>query len=651
MAAESTSTESRPSSPPSGGRGWSWPLLTLVLALVVYWPALNYGLIWDDPLWYQQGRDRLALELFVSLPTYQFYRPLSLLYNRQFVSAEGVVNAPLLHALQIAAHCAATLLLLPALAALGVERWTARLTTLFFAVFPLSFQAVAWQAPQGPHVVLWLLLALLAAHDYRRRGGRLSLLVSLPVYIVALLFQESALPLVFLFFWLAVGNRSLTDWRSWPRWPLLHLALAGLYLLIWLNVPRRADVTGAGFQLNVLAYLLQGIVFPVARLAAGALQDWATALQAAVFAIAVAVLALGAWRSQGRRTALLAALWTGAGLAPAWAGLSWDYVAIGERLFYVAAPGIALLWASVASRAFTATRPVSRVLGGAILLGVMWFSLQHLRDLQQLYAAGTHHLQRAAALLAERPGQRLLFVNFPDRFELRPPYYPLGFWGLTLAPPVVKLSDFARALNGPVSAEDETLAAFLTGADERAAWPYRVDLRGVNSAPEVIVAAARRADRVFISEYQPDGALYLREAGAVRDVASNGAALAVFGEQAHLVSATVHEGKRVTVRLVWRALKAFGYDETIFVHLWQGTTFVRSADGDSLAELVPLYAWPVISEIEDVREIDARDLLPGTYTVRVGLYRRSDGGRLPATAADGSRFPDDAVTVGGFQVR
>jgi hypothetical protein len=644
MAAESPSTEARV-------LRWGWPLLLLALVLAVYGPALNYGLIWDDPLWYQQGRGRPALELFVSLPTYQFYRPLSLLYNRQFVSAEGVVNARMLHALQIAAHCAATLLLLPALAALGVERWTARLTALFFAVFPMSFQAVAWQAPQGPHVMLWLLLAMLAAHGYQRRGRRLILLASLLAYAAALLFQESALPLVFLFFWLAAGDRPLTDWRSWPRWPLLHLALAGLYLLIWLNVPRRDDVTGAGFQLHVLAYLLQGIVFPAAQLAAGALHGWAPALLAAVFAAAVTALALGAWRMQGWRTALLAVMWTGAALAPAWAGLSWDYVAVGERLFYMAAPGIALLWASVASRLFTETRPVQRALGGAALLGVMWFSLQHLRDLQPLYAAGTHHLQRAVAVLAERPGQRLLFVNFPDRFELRPPYYPLGFWGLTLAPPVVTLSDFTRALNGPFSAEDESLAAFITGADDRAAWPYRVDLRGVNSAPEVIVAAARRTDHVFISEYQPDGTLHLREAGAVRDVASNGAVLAAFGEQAQLVAATVQEGERVTVRLVWRALKAFGYEETIFVHLWRGEDFVQSADGDSLAELVPLYAWPPGSEIEDVREIQTRDLPPGRYTVRVGLYRRSDGGRLPAIAPDGSRFPDDAVSVGVFQVR
>jgi hypothetical protein len=525
-----------------------------------------------------------------------------------------------------------------------VERWAARLGALFFAIFPFGFQAVAWQAPQGPQVVAWLLLAVLAADRFHRRGSRLFLLLSLLAYAIALLFQESALPFVFLFFWLAAAERR--------RWPLWHLALAGVYVLIWLNVPRRGDVTGAGFQVNVLAYLLQGVAFPAARLAAGFVQTWTPAALAALFAFFGATLIAGAWRAQGGRTALLAMLWTGAGLAPAWVGLSWDYVSVGERLFYVAAPGIALLWAGGAAGPFIGQRLAPRALGGMILLSVLWFSLQHLRDLQQLYAAGTHHLQRAVTVLAERPGERLLFVNFPDRFELRPPYYPLGFWGLTLAPPVVTLSDFAGASRGGPSAEDESLAAFLTGADDRAAWPYRVDLRGVNSAPEVIVDTAQRADRVFISEYQPDGSLHLREAGALR-AASSHTALAAFAEQAELASATVveKEGERVTVHLVWRSLKAFGYDETIFVHVWRGDEFVQSADGDSLAELVPLYAWPPGSEIEDVREINTRGLPAGEYTVRVGLYRRSDNGRLAAVAGDGSRFPNDAAPVGVFQVR
>lgn len=631
---------------------WGWPALLLALILIIYWPALNYGLIWDDPLWYRQGQGHSLLELFTALPTYQFYRPLSILYNQQFVSAEGVVNAPLLHALQLAAHCAATLLLGPALAALGVEHWAARLSALFFAVFPFSFQAVAWQAPQGPHVMLWLLLAVLAAHRYRQQRRGLFLVLSLAAYAVALLFQESALPLVFLFLWLTSKDQQPENRPRGPRWSLLHLALAGLYLLIWLNVPRRADVTGAGFQLNVLAYLLQGVVFPVGRLAAGFGQGWTPAALAALFAVAGAVLAASAWRAQGWRTVLLAVLWMGAGLGPAWVGLSWDYVSVGERLFYVAAPGIALLWASWAALAFTAKRAVARALGGLVLLGIVWASLQHLRDFQQIYAAGTQHLQRAVAVLAERPDQRLLFVNFPDRFELRPPDYPLGFWGLTLAPPVVTLRDFVRASRGGASAEDESLAAFLTGADDRTAWPYRVDMRGVNSAPEVIVDATRRADRVFISEYQPDGTLHLREAGAVRD-ASRSVAQVTFGDQAQIVSASINqsESERIGVRLVWRALQAFSYDETIFVHVWRGDEFVQSADGDSLAELVPLYAWPPGGEIEDVREIGTRGLPAGEYTVRVGLYRRSDGGRLAAVAADGNRWPDDAVPLGSFQVR
>jgi len=92
---------------------WFYGLLALIV-LALYLPALRFGLIWDDPHWYRQGAGRALWEFFLPLPTYQFYRPLSILLNQQFVTAAGIVNAPLAHAVQIGAHLAAALLGLPA---------------------------------------------------------------------------------------------------------------------------------------------------------------------------------------------------------------------------------------------------------------------------------------------------------------------------------------------------------------------------------------------------------------------------------------------------------------------------------------------------------------------------------------------------------
>lgn len=626
---------------PALGVWWAGLLAVAVLAL--YLPSLRYGLIWDDPLWYRQGAGQSLWQLFTALPTYQFYRPLAIWLNRQFVSPEGLIHAQALHALQIGAHLVSTLLCVPALQAAGLAHWPARLGGLFFALFPMGFQAVAWQAPQGPLLVAWLLLAILAAHRFQRSQHVRWLLASLGAYGVALLFQESALPFVFVFFWLAAR-----DWPRRRRWPWLHLVLAVAYTLLWLNVPRQSGVTGQGFQINVLAYLLQGVTFPMARLIAVWASGWTVEALTTLFALIIGLLVLGLWRAGEGRAALFSALWIGAGLLPVWAGLAWDYVYIGERLLYVAAPGIAALWAGWAAWSFSAAPRWRRAWGGLVLLGVLLVSLQHLVEFQRLYAAGTAHLQQAVSALAARPGQRVLFINFPDRFELRPPRYPLGFWGVTLAPPVVHLADFARAQTGR-SADDESLAAFLTGADERAAWRYRVDMRGVNSAPQVLWEAAQRADVVYLSEYEPGGTLHLREVGSVRPAAS-GAYRARFADQAQLVDAELMRGERVSLRLVWRALKPFGYEETIFVHLWRGAEFVISQDGDSLGELIPLWAWQPGWEIVDVREIDTRGLPPGEYELRVGLYRRGDGSRLEAASPAGQRVPDDAVSVGTFHL-
>ena len=182
--------------------GWWFYLLLAAIVLVMYAPSLRFGLIWDDPTWYQQGAGQSLWRILAGLPSYQFYRPLAILFNRQLVSTNGVVNVPLAHILHVTVYLVTVLACAPMLRAFGFELWHARLSVLLFAVNPFAFEAIAWQAPPQPVALMWLVLALLAAVRFTQSRRMVWLGLSLLTYAAALLFQEGVLPFVFLFFWL-----------------------------------------------------------------------------------------------------------------------------------------------------------------------------------------------------------------------------------------------------------------------------------------------------------------------------------------------------------------------------------------------------------------------------------------------------------------
>jgi hypothetical protein len=631
---------------------WWWGCLLAVVVLALYAPALRFGLIWDDPRFYASGMTQSSLWQVLTSPqppTFQFYRPVAVLYNRLFVSPEGMVNAPLAHALQIGMHLVATLISVPILRAFKFNPAHARLTALCFAIFPFSFQAVAWQQNQQPLVLFWVLLSVLAAVGFRQRRSLVWLGLSLVAYALALLVQEGAVLFVVVFFWLAVTDRQV--FRLQERvWPLLHLGLALTYVWIWLSMPHQSSVTGQGFQIKSAGYLLQGVVFPVARLMGGTASNWPLGVLMGLFVALGLLLVPGVWKWESAQVAVLCATWIAVGLLPVWGGLASWYVLSGPRLFYAASLGIAGLWGGWAAWAFSSRQPRwRRWVGGLALVLVLTVSLQQWWQFCKLYREGTQHLARAVQLLEAAPDGRLLFVNFPDHIEVYPRPYPIGTVDLILAPVVQNLSDYARAEAGR-SGEDRSLSAFLAGADERGAWPYYVDMRGEDTSPEGLVQAALWADAVYLTHYLPGGRLDLQQVGDVRPAQSPVTPIAAWEDSVQLVGAevSVSASRVLTLRLVWRCLKPLREHDTIFVHFWQNGAFRASADGDSLGTLVPLYAWQVGTDIVDVRYVDVSDFEPGRYQVRVGIYNRVDRTRYPVRGIDGARFPEDEAPAQTF---
>ncbi len=634
--------------PPFKAGGWWFHVLLAALVLLMYAPSVRFGLIWDDPVYYQRGLAQSSLgQILTSLqpPTYQFYRPVAVLTLRLFVSLEGLVNAPLAHAFQVAMHLIAALAALPVLRALGFGLGHARLTALCFAVFPFSFQAVAWQQNQQPLMFVWILLAALAAVQYLKRRSSGYLVLSLAAYGLALLSQEGSLLFVFVFFWLALGEGPVRLSRL-AGWPLLHLGLAAAYILVWSSLPRQSSVTGQGFQLAVLVGLLQGVGFPVSHGLVGWMADWPLPGLLTLFAAVGLVLALGVYKWTSARVTALCCAWIAVGLAPIWVGLSWDYVQLGPRLLYPASLGIAGLWGGWAAWTFSSVQARwRRGLGALALVAVLLVSFEQWWQFQRLYQVGTGHLARAVQLLSAAPNSRLLFVNFPDRIELFPRPYPMGYWGIVLAPVVQNLSDYAHAEVGP-SGTDRSAASFQVGADERGAWPYRVDMRGEDKGPDVLFQAALESDAVYLTRYRPDGTLDLQAVGSVRAARSTHT-LALVGESVQLVEAGVTrtESHLLTLRLTWRCLGPLKEHDTILVHFSKDGTFLGDADGDSLGGLIPLAAWKPDTEILDVRQIDISTWGSGNFEIRAGIYNRVDGKRYPARSTEGSRFPEDEVPI------
>ena len=103
--------------------------------------------------------------------------------------------------------------------------------------------------------------------------------------------------------------------------------------------------------------------------------------------------------------------------------------------------------------------------------------------------------------------------------------------------------------------------------------------------------------------------------------------------------------------LHWVALAPLEQDYTIFVHLvGPGGTLVAQADGPPLGGDYPTSLWASGEIVADERLISTKDLPPGTYDLRVGMYLLQTGERLPAFDANGTRLPADAIPLTTLEV-
>lgn len=636
-------------------------LLLLFLGLIwFYTPTLGFGFIWDDPEWFGRVVGQSWLALIKPTADFQFYRPGTMLYNRLFLQADGTFAAPLMHGIQVGWHILNTALLYALAQRLGLRRWMAVAVAGLFALHPFSYQAVAWAAPQQPLAAAlqngaWL--AYLATRSSRASAMRNTIFgLSLLLFVLALTVQESTVALAFvpLLFELALRLKS-QDWRpvaaSW-RTPLVYgwrraLAyplMALLFGLLWLQVPRQQDLTTLGFDGAVVSYLLQGFVYPLWGRPNGYAPDYDISVRLfLVLSIATVTLlwAPAMWQRRGL-LATVGLAWAILGVAPALVGLTYSYVSLSPRLLYYAAPGVALLWVC----ALWPAPGQHRFWKWGNLLLLLAITIQSswlLANFQQLYRRGTSHLGELVTAVGDENG-RTLFLNFPDRYQPKRPPYPLGYWGVTLAPVVVDLGEFPALLTSHAPHTTSRSLPWLD-AEARESGPYHIDMRGVIVSPGELYALAADHDAVYISRYRPDGHFELQQAGSLEPGAAPPCQLVQFGGAICLQATNITQRENeLQIQLAWSAETAVSLHHTIFTHLGQPEQPpLVQADGDSWRGALPLTNWRPGDLIHEQRTL----ALPAgvdELVLRVGVYNWVNGERLPATTPAGRPLASYAYT-------
>ena len=633
-------------------------LVALALTGLLYGDALTLPLFSDDLLqipWLETVSWR---ELWSSPSPYGYYRPLWYTLWRLWGGLSGGLHPPGLHFLNLVAHFVAA-----HLAGLLAAAWIqpgegklgegkprpyipACLTTALFAAFPFSRQAVAWPGAVYNPLVSAMAAGALLAYD-RGRKGHETRWIGLALLLAALapFTYESGMlvgPLV--------GLIEGVSWmqQRWQRRSWWPLAFAGLFLAtfaVWRTM-RGTDIVGFGLTLSDLrrnaGYLVQGLTYPAAPLAQRLVARWGLDPEMSLWLIALPTLALLAWSGLrwNRGAFCVGAVWFALFALPPMVSMEADWFALAPRFLYMTAAGTALMWTAAASAWLARLRSSWHAVAAATLLvALITPAVVFVRDGVRLYAmTGESIWDAAEAALRERP---VLLVNLPMRITPRSRTYPLGFEGVTPLPARVTAEGLVY-VHTRLHDAAEAVAFGIVAVDEPPGYIYQLFGRSVSW--EELADTIRQARAVHLTCYEPDH-IHLVEAGAV----GRGAVIAPlrFGERVTLLDAacTCDEAGQVHLTAYWRAKVDVERDVTVFAHLLgpEGE-LVAQADGYPLLGMFPFWLWQPGEVVRDVRHFDTQQ--PGEYSVALGVWDPTSGARLPATALDGSSWPDQAVRVG-----
>jgi len=427
-----------------------------------------------------------------------------------------------------------------------------------------------------------------------------------------------------------------------------------LFMTAWLLIPKsRGGVQWIGWEAlwKNLIFFAQGATFPTQPLAVwlggGGDPAWPTLLAALG---GLALLIGGLWWCRQRGLwgfSLLAGVWAVAGSAPSILMLSFTYVIAGLRLWYFPLALAVPVWAGVAAGIIELVRRPSLrfVATAALVLGLSAYAFVF--DLKYIALAETalSPIRDVAKIAQTYPRERHLVINPVSWVAYQTPAYALANTGVPVMPMNATLSQLAQVNTGYTTWFDSgmfppvrtAMASYYTGLVDEA---HPLDWAG-------LAALAPHYDRVWLTTYVDDH-IAIEEAGAVTQTTAQPPAtyLATWDNKVYLLDGKYHlEGTAQQITLKWKYLGP-DPDATVFRHMLDCEgNMLGVGDGYVVGRMLQ---WGFLlpgMEVRDIRRIPLDSLsADGCYQVSVGLYL-SSGERLQATAPDGTRFENDAVSI------
>ncbi|MBI5689681.1 MAG: tetratricopeptide repeat protein [Verrucomicrobia bacterium] len=380
----------------------------LAATLLVYWPTLQAGFIWNDADYVTAPELRTAHGLariwFEIGATEQYY---PLLHSAFWLEHKLWGDTPAgYHLLNVLLHAGSACLLAACLGRLAFPG--AWLAAFLFALHPIGVESVAWISEQKNTLSLFFYLAAALAYlafDASRQPRTYALASA--AFLAALLSKTTTAtlpPALLVIFW---WRRGRLDWRRdvWPLLPWFAAAAAMGLLSAWverrvigadgaefaLSFPQRAVLAGriVWFYLGKLFWPGELVfIYPRWQIDAGQVWQWGFST-----GVLVTLAALWRWRHQDRAP-LAAALFFGGSLFPVLGffnvyGFLFSYVA--DHWQYLPSLGIIVLAAGALTR-LLAGRPPLLKLGLPVALVTALAAVSHpltrtYRDMETFYRA------------------------------------------------------------------------------------------------------------------------------------------------------------------------------------------------------------------------------------------------------------------------